>query len=82
MTVNTNITFKSLGNTHIEGKPFQNEMFLITIGNKEGGILNTNLVTKIVLFFLDPILFFDCGIHARKGKHEYKSIICPIFNIF
>jgi len=40
---------KVLGNTHIEGKDYENDIYLVTIGDRS-----------------KPVIFFDCGIHARE----------------
>ena len=65
--IHKNINFfkKSIGNTYIRDKDIVNEIFLVTIGNSTGRY-RRNLNLFIPFSSLAPILFFDCGIHARE----------------
>ena len=49
-----------IGNTAIQGKEFQNDLYRVTIGDASG-VLHTSHTWPP-----DPVLFFDCGIHARE----------------
>ena len=48
-----------VGNTAIEGKAFQNDLLIVKIGDSSGE-LNVHKPAP------DPVMFFDCGIHARE----------------
>ena len=77
-----------VGDTRMKGKPFSNDIYMVSIGSNKGMFQDQNKSRRTPS---DPVMFFDCGIHAREwissttclyliqvlqGPDQTSSVLC------